>query len=90
MSKALKELGKRIAAREGIEPPGPGQRRPMATTWATTSQGSPVSPAAPSSTSNQRRARRLPPFAAYSTEIHRLRKAARRVQSGPSDSPQSA
>jgi hypothetical protein len=28
MSRALKELGKRIAAREGIRPPGPGQRRP--------------------------------------------------------------
>jgi hypothetical protein len=28
MSKALKELGKRLAALEGIQPPGPGQRRP--------------------------------------------------------------
>lgn len=28
MNEALKDLGRRIAAEEGIQPPGPGQRRP--------------------------------------------------------------
>jgi hypothetical protein len=28
MNEALKDLGRRIAEREGIQPPGPGQRRP--------------------------------------------------------------
>ena len=28
MNKVLKELGKRLAEEDGIQPPGPGQRRP--------------------------------------------------------------
>lgn len=28
MNEALRDLGRRIAEREGIQPPGPGQRRP--------------------------------------------------------------